>query len=320
MQVLVTGGAGYIGSVTVKMLLDRGHQVFVLDNLSTGHIEAIDKRAFFNKGDLISFDISADMSNQGYFTPDAVIHFAGSALVAESMVDPLKYFRNNVGSGINLLRGMKKLGCERIIFSSSCATYGYPKDNEPISEESKQHPVNPYGESKLMFEKILKWDSELKPTILRYFNACGAVGSLGEDHSPETHLIPNVLKAAMDGTSVKVFGTSRKTKDGSCVRDYIHISDLAAAHVAVLEKHCIGTFNLGTGKGNSVKEVVEAARMVTGRHIKIEECPDRPGDPDRLIANPTLAKSTFGWEAQVTDIKDMVASAWQWHLDYPFGY
>jgi UDP-glucose 4-epimerase len=321
--VLVAGGAGYIGSVTVRLLADRGHEVVVLDDLSCGHRKAVDPRARFCKVDLLHHDNVMHFAGyEGQF--DAVIHFAAKALVGESMEQPLNYFINNVQGGLELLDLMRCCSCDRIVFSSSCATYGYPNINgKAMDENHPPRPVNPYGESKLMFEKILNWcasQNGLKPTIFRYFNACGSWEGLGEDHKNETHLIPNVLKAAMLGKPVEVYGNSRATIDGTCVRDYIHVWDLAMAHVLALEGGHLGAFNLGTECGRSVKQVIQAAREVTGKDIQMVIKPNRPGDPDMLIADASKARSVMNWHPNFVDIKDMVASAWSWHQAHPQGY
>jgi len=321
MKVFVTGGAGYVGSVAVKELLDRGHEVLVFDDLSTGHREALDPRAEFYCTSLGDHEYLSQAMNG--FKPDAVMHFAALALVGESMEYPLKYFRNNVSDAVNLLDAMQWNGCERLVFSSSCATYGTPPPGL-ITEETPQKPTNPYGESKLMFEQMLWWlmsRKGFKPTMLRYFNACGAYCGLGEDHKNETHLIPNVIKVAMgQKEQVEIFGCNKPTSDGTCIRDYVHVHDLARAHVMVLEKEVIGAFNLGTGRGYSVKEVVDSVRRVTCREVKAVERPDRPGDPDSLVADASLAKMFFGWEAEFKDIDSIVKTAWDWHLLHPDGY
>lgn len=333
-KIFVTGGAGYVGSVAVKELCDRGHQVLVFDDLRRGHRAAVDPRAEFVGGNFEWNEYSTTNVAEvmGNFRPDAVMHFAAYALVGESMTDPLGYFRNNVCSGISLLEAMEYSKCDRIIFSSSCATFGTPSDGGFITEDTPQDPTNPYGESKLMFEKVLKWQSErkrLKATILRYFNAAGAVGDLGEDHDPETHLIPNVLKAALGRKPfVEVFGSTRATRDGSCERDYVHVGDLAMAHAMVLEKGVVGAYNLGTGRGFTVKEVVESAKRITGKYLRdhdlpeinVVERPDRPGDPDSLVADPSKAKRDFGWEAKAKHVDDIMVSAWDWHRAHPDGY
>ena len=321
MNLLVTGGAGYIGSVTTKLLLDSGHKVTVFDNLEVGHREALDPRAAFVQGDLRTpEDIRAAMLDA---KPDAVLHFAAYALVGESCQKPEKYFRNNVYGGLNLVEAMREAGTKRIVFSSTCATYGQP-EKLPITEKTPQLPTNPYGESKLMFEKILLWYQKLhgfEPVRLRYFNACGASGRLGEDHTPETHIIPNVLKAALGQLpKVTIFGRDYRTPDGTCIRDYIHVEDLAAAHKLAVESDAVGAFNLGTGRGFSVAEIVEAARAVTGIDIPAEYGERRPGDPDELVADPSEAARVLGWTAKHTEPADIIATAWAWHRLHPFGY
>lgn len=321
MKIFVTGGAGYIGSVTSELLLNSGHEVTIFDNLERGHRAAIDKRARFIEGDLRDKDsIAAAMSEA---RPDAVMHFAAYALVPESMEKPEMYFRNNVVGGINLAEAMVKADVKKIVFSSTCATYGQP-EIVPISEELPQRPANPYGESKLIFEKILTWYRELngmQTVFLRYFNACGATEKFGEDHDPETHIIPIVLQvAAGKREKVLILGDDYKTPDGTCVRDYIHIVDLAQAHMLAVDSDVSGAFNLGNGSGYSVKQVVEAAREVTGRVIKAEIAPRRQGDPDTLVACSDKAKNVLGWKPQIPEIKKIIESAWKWHQAHPDGY
>jgi len=321
MRILVTGGAGYIGSVTTELLLDAGHEVTVFDNLGRGHREAIDPRAVFIEGDL--GDRAAIGAAVRQAAPEAVMHFAAYALVGESMEDPSMYFRNNVIGGIHLAEAMVESGVRKIVFSSTCATYGQP-DRVPITEETVQRPQNPYGESKLMFEKILGWHQQingLQPVFLRYFNACGATEKFGEDHDPETHLIPLVLRVALgQRASVKIFGDDYDTPDGTCLRDYIHICDLAQAHRLALEKDVSGPFNLGTGTGNSVLEVIEACRAVTGHAIPAERVARRPGDPARLVASAEKAYRVLGWQPERADLRMIVESAWAWHRRHPHGY
>jgi UDP-glucose 4-epimerase len=255
--------------------------------------------------------------------PDAVVHFAAFALVGESMVQPEMYFRNNVVGGINLAEAMISNNVKKIVFSSTCATYGQP-DRVPITEDEIQRPQNPYGESKLMLEQTLKWYQKLhdmQPVCLRYFNACGATETHGEDHDPETHLIPLVLRVALgQRKSIKIFGDDYDTPDGTCLRDYIHILDLARAHILALEKDVSGPFNLGTGSGNSVLEVIEACRDVTGHAIPAELDPRRPGDPARLVAGAERAKTVLGWMPEFADMHTIVESAWKWHRSHPHGY
>ncbi len=321
MKVLVTGGAGYIGSVTTEMLLDAGYEVTVFDNLERGHRAAIDPRAAFIKGDLCDRDsIGTAMRN---VRPAAVLHFAAYALVGESMDHPQMYFHNNVIGGLNLAEAIVSCDVPKIVFSSTCATYGQP-DQVPITESCAQHPQNPYGESKLMLEKALLWYQSLKglsPVFLRYFNACGATTKYGEDHEPETHLIPLVLQVAQGKRSaVHVYGDDYDTPDGTCLRDYIHIVDLARAHILALERNVSGAFNLGTGHGHSVLEVIEACRKVTGHPIPAVVAARRPGDPARLVASAKRAEAELGWRAQRGDLLDIAGSAWDWLQAHPQGY
>jgi UDP-glucose 4-epimerase len=321
MKILVTGGAGYIGSVSTELLLDEGHEVVVFDNFERGHREAVDERASVVEGDLRDDDhIRAAMLSA---KPDAVMHFAAYALVGESMERPEVYFRNNVRGGINLADAMLEAGVRKIVFSSTCATYGQP-EKMPMTEDMPQKPTNPYGESKLMYERILRWYQRihgLKPVFLRYFNACGATEKFGEDHDPETHIIPNVLKVALGQSEhVQVFGDDYDTPDGTCIRDYIHIVDLAQAHILALGEDIEGPYNLGNGDGYSVKQVVDAAREVTGHPIPAEMAPRRPGDPARLIACADRAKSELGWEPKHPDLTTIIQHAWDWGQAHPNGY
>jgi len=320
-KILVTGGAGYIGSVCVEDLLDRGHEVTVFDNLTEGHRKAVDQRAKFVQGDLA--DKTAVSSLIGAEQPAAVMHFAAKALVGESMQNPYKYFFNNVSCGLNLLDAMVEHGVKRFVFSSTCATYGIP-EIVPIDEQAAQRPVNPYGESKLIFEKILRWYDQIHGVVfaaLRYFNAAGATEAFGEDHRIETHLIPCVLQVPLGKREhAQVFGTDYPTPDGSCIRDYIHVTDLAQAHALALEVKESGFFNLGIGGGVSVLEVIEACRKITGKNIPIVTQARRPGDPPRLIASAQKAREVLGWRPQYGQIEDIVSSAWSWHLRHPKGY
>jgi UDP-glucose 4-epimerase len=321
MRILVVGGAGYIGSICTEQLLDKGHTVSIFDNLSEGHRSAVDQRAQFFEGDLqdrqkITSIIAAEK-------PDAVMHFAASALVGESMQNPSKYFRNNIGNGVNLLDAMMAADVKRLVFSSTCATFG-PPERVPIDEMQPQRPINPYGESKLAFEKILRWYDEihgLKFVSLRYFNAAGASENFGEDHRVETHLIPNVLKVALGKkAAVEIYGTDYETPDGTCIRDYIHIVDLAQAHILALESPKSEFYNLGTGGGSSVREVIDSCRKVTGRKIDIVEKPRRPGDPPRLIAASEKIQRELGWRPQFQRLDAIIESAWKWHQKFPDGY
>lgn len=315
--ILVMGGAGYIGSHTVKHLLDSGFGVVVADNLVYGHSESVDKRAKFVSADLA--DINSLNSVFDNHKIDAVIHFAAYAYVGESVSNPQKYYYNNVVGTLNLLQSMLAHGVKKIVFSSSCATYGAPQ-YVPIDEKHPQNPISPYGRTKLMVEQIFD-DYEkaygLQHIALRYFNAagCSADGSLGESHSPETHLIPLVLKAIKgERADIKVFGTDYDTPDGTCIRDYIHVEDLATAHRLAVEK--LGTYsgciNLGTGLGISVKEIITAAEKVTGKPCPVEYTSRRDGDPAKLFADNAKAKEILGWKPQYTDIKDIIRTAWNW--------
>jgi len=321
MKILVVGGAGYIGSVCAELLLDEGHGVTIFDNLSEGHRRAIDPRAEFVEGDLQDRQsIEKVLAKQ---PPDAVMHFAANALVGESMQNPSKYFRNNIANGLNLLDAMVNAGVKKIVFSSTCAIFG-PPERVPIDETTPPRPINPYGESKLAFEKILRWYGEihgLKFISLRYFNAAGASTKFGEDHRVETHLIPNVLKVALgQKPNVEIFGTDYETPDGTCVRDYIHIVDLARAHILALNSAKSDFYNLGTGGGASVREVIDSCRKITGRKINIVEKPRRPGDPPRLIASSEKIKRELGWEPQFQSLDAIIESAWKWHQKFPRGY
>ncbi len=321
MKILVVGGAGYIGSICAELLLDEGHEVAILDNLSEGHRAAIDGRARFLEGDLQ--DRQGTMSILSTHRPDAVMHFAASALVSESMRDPSKYFRNNVANGINLLDAMIAAKVKRFVFSSTCAIFGTP-ERSPIDESLPHRPINPYGESKLAFEKVSRWYGdihELRFVALRYFNAAGASEKFGEHHRVETHLIPNVLKVALGEKShVEIYGTDYGTPDGTCIRDYIHIVDLARAHMLALDSPKSEFYNLGTGGGSSVREVIDAARKVTGCKIDIVEKPRRPGDPPRLVAASEKIKSELGWQPKFESLDAILESAWKWHQKFPRGY
>jgi len=321
MKILVTGGSGYIGSVTSEVLLDEGHEVVIFDNLERGHREALDPRAKFILGDLRNREeIAAAVAAS---KPEAVMHFAAYALVGESMEHPGRYFNNNVTGGINLVDAAVQNGVKKFIFSSTCATYGQP-EKMPMTEDMPQRPTNPYGESKLMLETVLKWSQKLhgiQPVFLRYFNAAGATKKFGEDHDPETHLIPNVLKVALGKLDcVSMFGDDYETPDGTCIRDYIHIVDLAQAHILALKGGHAGAFNLGNCEGFSVKQVIDVAREVTGHKIPAKVKPRRPGDPARLIAGAGKAKTVLGWKPKYPDLRTIVQHAWDWHKAHPNGY
>lgn len=321
MNVFVTGGAGYIGSVCVEELLNAGHTVTVFDNLTEGHRSAVDPRASLVVADFNDRQVIADAVAAA--KPEAVIHFAAHALVGESMTNPSKYFRNNVGGGINLLDACVAAGVRKFVFSSTCATYGVP-ERMPMDETLPQRPVNPYGESKLMFEKVLSWYRELHGidfVAFRYFNAAGASAQFGEHHRIETHLIPNVLKVALgQKEQVDIFGTDYPTPDGTCVRDYIHIADLAQAHILALAPGKSGFYNLGNGEGFSVREVIEACQRISGRPIKAVEKDRRPGDPPRLVAAAQKAYGELGWKPRYPKLDQIVQTAWDWHVTHPAGY
>ena len=321
MKILVVGGAGYIGSICAEALLDQKHEVAIFDNLSEGHRSAVDPRAKFIEGDLADRKMIAETLAR--LRPEAVMHFAANALVGESMQNPSKYFRNNIASGLNLLDAMVAAEVKRLVFSSTCATFG-PPERVPIDEETPQRPINPYGESKLSFEKILRWYDAihgLRFVSLRYFNAAGASEKFGEDHRCETHLIPNVLKVALgEKKHVEIFGTDYETPDGTCIRDYIHIIDLAHAHILALDAPTSAFYNLGTGGGSSVREVIESCRKITGQPIPVLEKPRRPGDPPRLIASSEKIKRELGWRPQFQTLDAIVESAWNWHQKFPHGY
>ena len=321
MKILVVGGAGYIGSVCAELLLDEGHTVCIFDNLSEGHRAAVDPRAEYIEGDIGTIDqIQSALTT---FRPEAVMHFAASALVAESMEKPSKYFRNNIGNGLNLLDAMVATGVSQLVFSSTCAIFG-PPERVPIDETLPHHPINPYGESKLAFEKILRWYSEihgLRFVSLRYFNAAGASEKFGEEHRTETHLIPNVLKVALgQKPHVEIYGTDYDTPDGTCIRDYIHILDLSRAHILALNAAKSEFYNLGTGGGTSVREVVESCRKITGHKIPVVEKPRRPGDPARLVAASDKIQRELNWRPKFQNIDAIIESAWRWHQKFPNGY
>jgi UDP-glucose 4-epimerase len=314
MRVLVTGGAGYIGSVVSEQLVSDGHEVVVYDNLSKGHREAVVAGARFVEGDLHD----AEKLRETLDGIDAVIHMAAFSLVGESVEAPSKYYHNNVVAGLVLLDAMRDCGVKRIVFSSTAATYGEP-EAQPIVESSPTNPTNPYGESKLAFEKAMHWYERaygLRYASLRYFNAAGASEKCGEDHDPETHIIPITLQvAAGNGTHVEIYGDDYPTEDGTCVRDYIHVIDLARAHILALgvlnERSAI--YNLGCGgDGYSVRDVIDTARRVTGKDIPVRMGPRRPGDPSVLIASSDKIKSELGWQPQFQDLGLIVESAWRW--------
>jgi UDP-glucose 4-epimerase len=317
-RLLVTGGAGYVGGHAVRALLEADHEVVVFDNLVYGHAETVPCELIV--GDLADRPLLDSVLGGRRF--DAVLHFAAYAYVGESVSEPAKYWRNNVSGGIELLDAMRANGVKQIVFSSTCATYGYP-DTVPVTEEESKKPESPYGESKLTFERVLASYAhayDLRSVSLRYFNAAGARpdGTLGEDHEPETHLIPLVLRvAAGRAPSIKLFGTDYPTPDGTCIRDYIHVDDLASAHLLALgameERGACKAFNLGTGHGYSVREIVEACERVTGRRIPTEEVERRPGDPAALFADNSKIRRELGWAPAYLDVESVVATAWRWH-------
>ena len=321
MNVFVTGGAGYIGSICVEEMLNAGHRITVFDNLTEGHRSAVDARASFVLGDLSDQDLITRSIQEA--KAEAVMHFAANALVGESMTNPGKYFGNNVGNGVKLLNACVAAGVKKFVFSSTCATYG-PPDRVPMTEDLPQRPINPYGESKLMFERILQWYQELHGlefVALRYFNAAGATEQFGEHHRIETHLIPNVLKVALGhATQCEIYGTDYPTPDGTCIRDYIHIVDLAQAHILALAGGRQGFYNLGNGDGYSVREVIEMCEKVSGQKIPAVEKPRRPGDPPKLVAAADKARRELGWNPKFPKIEDIVTSAWRWHVKNPTGY
>ncbi len=321
MNVFVTGGAGYIGSICTEELLNAGHEVTVYDDLTEGHRSAVDSRARFvharpdEDGDILRAVRSA--------RPEAIMHFAANALVGESMKNPRKYFHNNLVNGLKLLNAAVDCAIKKFVFSSTCATYG-PPDRVPMTEDLPQRPINPYGESKLMFEKILQWYRQvygLDFIAFRYFNAAGASERFGEHHRLETHLIPNVLKVPLgQSPHCEIFGTDYPTPDGTCIRDYIHIVDLARAHILGLQPGKQGFYNLGNGDGYSVRQVIQMCEQVTGRKIPAVEKARRPGDPPRLVASAEKAVRELGWKPKFARLEDIVATAWAWHRKHPEGY
>ena len=327
MSVLICGGAGYIGSHNVRAFKAHGDDVIVVDNLETGHRASVPSDVKFYEGDIRNPETLAKIFTENKI--DSVIHFCAYSLVGESVDKPLKYFNNNVGGMITLLEAMQKFDAKRIIFSSTAATYGEPK-RVPILETDPTEPTNPYGESKRIMEKIMNWVSrryDIRYVSLRYFNVAGAWhdGSIGEDHRNETHLIPLILQVPMGKREhITVYGDDYPTKDGTCIRDYIHVEDLAKAHILALEYLRNGgesnIFNLGSGDGYSVMEMINAARKVTGHPIPAEIGERRPGDPARLIADSTKAHEVLHWQPQITGMEDIIATAWKWHQSHPNGY
>lgn len=328
MKILVLGGAGYIGSHTVYELIDAGEEVVIIDNLQTGYKEAIHPKAIFYQGDLRDRAF-LDSVLEKETDIDAVIHFAANSLVEESMVKPLKYYDNNLCGTKTLLEALVEHGIDKIVFSSTAATYGEP-EKVPIVESDRTCPTNTYGETKLSMEKMFQWVGKahaLRYVSLRYFNACGAHKSaeIGEAHQPETHLIPLILQVPNGKReAISIFGTDYPTKDGTCVRDYIHVTDLAQAHILavkyLMEGNESNIFNLGNGVGFTVKEVIETARKVTGEPIKAVEEKRRAGDPAVLIASSQKAREVLGWKPEHDSLEEIIASAWKWHKNHPNGY
>ena len=326
-MILVTGGAGYIGSHAVRQLIDRGEEVIIVDNLETGHEDAIHPQAKFYKVDIRDEEALDKVFAENKI--DEVIHFAANSLVGESMTNPLKYFNNNVHGTEILLKVMVAHDVKKIVFSSTAATYGEPK-NIPILESDETSPTNAYGETKLCMEKMMKWADKahgVKYISLRYFNVAGAheSGEIGEDHNPETHLIPLILQVPLGKREfISIFGDDYETHDGTCIRDYIHVTDLADAHILAVHKLREGSesniYNLGSGNGFTVKEMIETARKVTGHEIPAKVCERRAGDPAKLVASSEKARRELGWVPKHENVEDMISSAWNWHQKHPNGF
>ena len=326
-MILVCGGAGYIGSHTVRQLIDRGEEVVIVDNLETGHEDAIHPQAKFYKVDIRNEKELNKVFEENKI--DEVIHFAANSLVGESMINPLKYFNNNVHGTEVLLKVMVAHDVKKIVFSSTAATYGEPK-NIPILESDETCPTNAYGETKLAMEKMMRWSDKahgINYISLRYFNVAGAheSGEIGEDHNPETHLIPLILQVPLGKREfISIFGDDYDTYDGTCIRDYIHVIDLADAHILALNKLREGSksniYNLGSGNGFTVKEMIEAAREATGHEIPAKICERRVGDPAKLVASSQKARKELGWNPKHENVKDMILSAWNWHQKHPNGF
>lgn len=324
MRVLVTGGAGYVGSVSVEALLAAGHEVVVLDDLSTGHRGALPSAVAAVEGSVTGAVILREILERQ--RSEAVLHCAARSLVGESLADPAGYYRDNVGGGLTLLEAMRATGVRRLVFSSSAAVYGEPA-SAPVTEDAPLQPISPYGETKRAFEAMLEWYGRaygLRSISLRYFNAAGASASNGEDHDPETHLIPNVVAAALGMRELVLFGDDYPTPDGTPIRDYIHVADLADAHLLALEATASGTgaeaYNLGSGRGFSVREVLTVAEAIAGRPIAHRIGPRRPGDPPVLVASAERAASVLGWRARRGSLEEIVGSAWAWAQRHPAGY
>jgi len=327
MKVLVLGGAGYIGSHATSKLIENGYKVVVIDNLQTGHKNAIHKNAKFYQGDIRDIEFLKEVFSKEKI--QGVMHFAANSLVEESMINPIKYFNNNVHGAEVLLSVLNKFGAKYIVFSSTAATYGEPREI-PITEEAETCPANPYGESKLMMEKMMKWSDKaygIKYVALRYFNVAGAKesGEIGEDHNPETHLIPLVLQVPLGKReAITIYGDDYDTEDGTCIRDYIHVEDLVDAHILALEylkkNNTSNIFNLGSNNGFSVKEIIEVARKVTGHPIPAVLGKRRAGDPSKLVASSAKAIKILGWNPSKTSVEKIIQDAWNWHKNNPKGY
>lgn len=322
MHILVTGGAGYIGSVIVEQLVTAGHQVVVYDSLVKGHLDAVHPEATFVRASLAARDHLTHTLEDHQI--EAVIHMAAFSLVGESVAHPEQYFENNVSGSLAVVSGMLHAGVQRLVFSSTAALYG-EQEHMPIDEDAQTQPTNPYGMSKLAVEQMLPWLAQshgLVCTSLRYFNAAGASERYGEDHQPEAHLIPLVLEAALEDRPIEVFGTDYSTPDGTCIRDYIHVLDLAQAHIQALTRTEPGlrVYNLGNGQGYSVRQVVDSARRVTGRALPIHEQPRRPGDQVATVASAGRIRAELGWQPQYPDLDSIIESAWKWKQRHPHGY
>jgi UDP-glucose 4-epimerase len=325
MRVLVTGGAGYIGSHAVRELINSGHSVIVLDTLTKGHEEAVDPRATFIRGSTADTNLIIQQLQSHQI--EAVMHFAADIEVGESVINPYKYYENNFSNALNLLNAMIKVDVKKFVFSSTAAVYGNP-EKTPIEEDQRRHPINPYGRSKMMTEMAIE-DFQvaygLGYTILRYFNVAGASpdATIGEDHEPESHLIPRILHAARDEGEIRIFGTDYDTVDGTCIRDYVHVVDLARAHVLAIEHMQVGqakVYNIGSEKGFSVKQVINACENVVGKKLKTVEVERRPGDPSTLVASSRKIRQELGWEPLYPGVQTIVQHAWHWHTTHPHGY
>jgi len=323
MRILVTGGAGYVGSVCVGELIQRGHEVLVLDDLSAGHPAAVPQSALFRRGDFGDARLLDDLFSQ--YRVEAVFHFAARATIAESMTNPEEFFETNVASGLRMLQAMRRAGIRKMVFSSSAATYGEPWQ-VPIAEDHPQVPVNSYGESKLIFEKMLKWYASAyawSTVAFRYFNAAGADGLRGEDHRPETHILPLLFQVALGRRPYfEIFGTDYSTPDGTCVRDFVHVSDIARAHILgleLLEQPGFRAYNIGSGSGCSVAEVCKAVEKAVGQPLTLKEGPRRPGDPAVLVASAEQLRNDLKWQAQF-GLEEIIQTAWLWHCKFPHGY